>query len=41
VKEIAYRCGFTDVAYFSRRFRQVEGCTPMSVREGMKAGVRL
>jgi len=33
VKEIAFRSGFTDVAYFSRRFRQVEGCTPMSVRE--------
>ena len=32
VKEVAFRCGFTDVAYFSRRFRQVEGCTPLSVR---------
>jgi AraC-like DNA-binding protein len=32
VKEIAFRSGFTDVAYFSRRFRQVEGCTPMGVR---------
>lgn len=32
VKEIAFRSGFTDVAYFSRRFRQVEGCTPLSVR---------
>ena len=32
VKEVAFRCGFTDVAYFSRRFRQVEGCTPLTVR---------
>lgn len=32
VKEIAFRCGFTDVAYFNRRFRQFEGCTPLSVR---------
>ena len=32
VKEIAFRCGFTDVAYFSRRFRQVEGCTPLAAR---------
>jgi AraC-like DNA-binding protein len=41
VKEIAYRSGFTDVAYFSRRFRQVEGCTPLSVRGGMQGGVRV
>ncbi|MDB5798246.1 MAG: bacterial regulatory helix-turn-helix protein AraC family protein 43 [Paucimonas sp.] len=39
VKEIAYRSGFTDVAYFSRRFRQVEGCTPLSVRSGMQPAV--
>ncbi|MDB5898848.1 MAG: bacterial regulatory helix-turn-helix protein AraC family protein 43 [Ramlibacter sp.] len=41
VKEIAYRSGFTDVAYFSRRFRQFEGCTPVSVRGGLQAGVRV
>ncbi len=39
VKEIAYRSGFTDVAYFSRRFRQVEGCTPVSIRGRMQAGL--
>lgn len=39
VKEIAYRSGFTDVAYFSRRFRQVEGCTPVSIRGSMQAGL--
>jgi AraC-like DNA-binding protein len=39
VKEIAFRSGFTDVAYFSRRFRQVEGCTPVSARGRMRAGL--
>jgi AraC-like DNA-binding protein len=37
VKEIAFRSGFTDVAYFSRRFRQVEGCTPLSVRRRVQS----
>lgn len=32
VKEIAFRTGFSDEAYFSRRFRQVEGCTPLACR---------
>jgi AraC-like DNA-binding protein len=41
VKEIAYRSGFTDVAYFSRRFRQVEGCTPVSVRGGPGAAAQV
>ena len=39
VKEIAFRSGFADVAYFSRRFRQVEGCTPLSVRRRVQSQV--
>ncbi len=33
VAEIADQCGFSDEAYFSRRFRQMEGCTPTAFRE--------
>ncbi len=32
VSEIAIRVGFEDEAYFSRRFRQLEGCTPTEFR---------
>ena len=28
ISDIAYRCGFTDPRYFSRTFKQVNGCTP-------------
>lgn len=41
VKEIAYRCGFSDEAYFSRRFRQIEGCTPLSIRGSRQAPARI
>ena len=33
VSEIAYLCGFTDPKYFSRCFRQSQGCTPSEYRE--------
>ena len=33
VSEIAYFCGFTDPKYFSRCFRQSQGCTPSEYRE--------
>lgn len=32
VSEIADQVGFEDEAYFSRRFRQIEGCTPTEFR---------
>lgn len=36
VKEIAYRCGFADEAYFTRRFRQIEGLTPSQARTQLR-----
>lgn len=33
VSEIAYGCGFTDPKYFSRCFRQSQGCSPSEYRE--------
>ncbi len=32
VKEVAYNCGFEDVAYFNRFFKKHTGCTPLSFR---------
>jgi two-component system response regulator YesN len=32
IKEIAYRVGFENANYFSRRFREMEGQTPSSFR---------
>ena len=32
VTEIAYRSGFSDASYFTRRFRERYGCTPKSYR---------
>jgi two-component system response regulator YesN len=32
IKEIAYRVGFENANYFSRRFREMEGRTPSSYR---------
>jgi AraC-like DNA-binding protein len=34
IGEIAAKCGFTDVSYFSMRFRQFCGMTPREWREG-------
>jgi AraC-like DNA-binding protein len=34
-KEIAARLGFCDEFYFSRRFKQVVGCSPRRFREGL------
>jgi AraC-like DNA-binding protein/ligand-binding sensor domain-containing protein len=33
ISEIAYGCGFTDPKYFSRCFRQSQGCSPSEYRE--------
>lgn len=33
VKEIAYNCGFEDVAYFNRFFKKHSGCTPLTFRK--------
>jgi AraC-like DNA-binding protein len=33
VKEIAYDCGFVDVAYFNRFFKKHTGCTPLTFRK--------
>jgi len=32
IKEVAYRVGFENANYFSRRFREMEGRTPSSYR---------
>jgi len=37
VKEVAATCGYDDPYYFSRVFRQQQGCTARAVRQG-KAG---
>ncbi len=33
VEEIAYRCGFNDVKYFSRVFSKLRGCSPSEFRK--------
>jgi AraC-like DNA-binding protein len=32
ISEIAYRCGFSDLSYFNRAFRQKYGETPKAAR---------
>lgn len=39
VKEIAYQCGFSDEAYFNRRFRQWVGMTPRQYRDQQVASL--
>lgn len=39
VKEISFRCGFTDPGYFSRAFRQMKGISPSAFRARGKEGV--
>lgn len=34
ITEIAYRCGYNSIHYFSRLFKKVEGCSPKSYRNG-------
>ncbi len=31
--EIALACGFSDMSYFTRRFREIKGCTPLEYRK--------
>ena len=31
--EIATACGFSDISYFTRRFREINGCTPLEYRK--------
>ena len=33
VGEIATVCGFSDISYFTRRFREINGCTPLEYRK--------
>lgn len=33
VSEIAYRCGFADASYFSRRYKQARGVPPVKARQ--------
>jgi two-component system response regulator YesN len=38
IKEVAYRVGFEDANYFSRRFKVFVGISPSSFRRGRPAG---
>lgn len=38
VSQVAHAAGFADEAYFSRRFRQLEGVSPTEYRERLRAG---
>ena len=38
VSQVAHAAGFADEAYFSRRFRQLEGISPTEYRERLRAG---
>ncbi len=40
IREVAYQCGFSDEAYFNRRFRQQFEQTPKQFREEMVAKVK-
>ena len=39
IAEVATACGFTDEAYFTRRFRQKESASPRSYRENIRAAL--
>ncbi len=41
VSDIAVRWGFTDLAHFSRLFRQANGVSPREYRRGVRDGARL
>ncbi len=41
VREVAYQCGFSDEAYFNRRFRQQFNKTPKQFRDEMVAMVKI
>lgn len=36
IKEVAVRCGFGDLGYFGRRFRQMEGRSPSEFRQAIR-----
>jgi len=38
VSEVAYRCGYSSVSYFNRRFRQITGYAPQAYRKQFVAG---
>ena len=40
ISDIAYRCGFSDLSYFNRTFRQRFGQTPSEVRSSARNGGR-
>jgi len=37
IKEIGYGCGFNNINYFIRLFKEVKGCTPGKFRQGSSA----
>lgn len=41
ITEIAYLCGFNDSNYFSRKFHQITGKTPLAARTELKANENL
>ncbi|HHV04670.1 MAG TPA: AraC family transcriptional regulator, partial [Bacteroidales bacterium] len=39
IGEIALECGFTDMGYFSRTFKQLYSMTPSQYRKRVRSGV--
>ena len=39
VSDIAERCGFREMSYFTKTFRELKGCTPSSYRERKRSGL--
>ena len=38
VSDIAERCGFREMSYFTKTFRELKGCTPSAYRERKRTG---
>ncbi|WP_324370423.1 helix-turn-helix domain-containing protein [Pedobacter sp.] len=36
IAEIAYKCGFNNIANFNRTFKSKKGCTPKEFRENYR-----
>ena len=38
VSDIGERCGFREMSYFTKTFRELKGCTPSAYRERKRTG---